>query len=116
MLALHASSSKRLLAASALHYRTRHLSQGNSKIKRTTPEGVVTCFAGGGPGFCDGVGSAAIFASPYALCAWRGRLLVADTGNHAVREAELSSGAVRTLAGHTGSAGYSNDLEATGLG
>jgi hypothetical protein len=88
-------------------------SQGNSKIKRITPEGAVTCFAGGSFGFRDGVGTEAQFASPYAVCWWRGRLLVADTGNHALREVDLSSAAVRTLAG--GTLGYSNDLEVTAL-
>lgn len=86
-------------------------SQGNSKIKRITPEGAVTTFAGGVVGFRDGLGPEAQFEAPYALCYWRGRLLVADTGNHAIREIDLRSGAVRTVAGDTGLPGYSNELE-----
>lgn len=36
---------------------------------------------------------------------------MADTGNHAIREVDVRSGAVRTLAGDTGLPGYSNELE-----
>ncbi|MCD9027758.1 gluconolaconase [Luteimonas sp. BDR2-5] len=68
----------------------------NDRI-RVIRDGRVETLAGGdGPGFFDGAGAQARFDTPTGLALDRdGRLLVADTGNHAVRV--LDGADVRTL-------------------
>ncbi len=56
-------------------------------------------FGSGEPGFADGSGESAAFREPQGLALHEGTLLVADRENHAVREVELASGHVATLAG-----------------
>ena len=74
---------------------------GNHTIRRVTPQGVVTTFAGtaGSQGTTDGTGSTARFFVPEGLAAdGAGNLYVADTYGHTVRK--VTSGAtVTTLAG-----------------
>ncbi len=77
---------------------------GNYAIRKMTPAGVVTTFAGGGSaggahGYADGVGTAALFAGPtdVAIDA-AGNLYVADANNQAIRMI-TPAGAVTTLAG-----------------
>ncbi|MBM3267743.1 MAG: hypothetical protein FJZ01_08860 [Candidatus Sericytochromatia bacterium] len=75
---------------------------GNHCIRRIGQSGLVETIAGMGlaPGFVDGVGSQARLASPLALAALSPtRIAIADTGNHAVRELDLTTLALRTLAG-----------------
>ena len=66
----------------------------------------VSTLAGSSRGFTDGNSAAAAFngLSGLACTADGGRLYVADTGNHAIRELDLISGRVRTVAG-SGSSG-----------
>lgn len=76
-------------------------------IRRITPEGVVTTFAGvpGQRGGQDGTGAAARFNSPAGLAAdAAGNVYVADTGNFTIRKI-TPSGAVTTVAGVAGTAG-----------
>ena len=76
-------------------------------IRRITPEGVVTTFAGvpGQRGGQDGTGAAARFNSPAGLAAdGAGNVYVADTGNFTIRKI-TPSGAVTTVAGVAGTAG-----------
>lgn len=77
-------------------------------IRKITPAGVVTTFAGlnGARGSLDGIGSAARFSSPYAVAVDRttDTVYVADTGNATVRKI-TSAGVVTTLAGLAGSYG-----------
>ena len=69
---------------------------GSSRIKQVTPEGVVSAFVGSGElGLADGVGMKASFRRPFAIVYWRGRLIVADTGNHALREIDIATATVR---------------------
>jgi sugar lactone lactonase YvrE len=69
------------------------------RIRRIDADGVVSTLAGGGRGFVDGVGAAARFATPSALAlATDGTLIVADTGNHAIRRVAMD-GTVTTVAG-----------------
>ncbi len=61
---------------------------------------VVTTLAGAGkPGYSNAAGGLALFSAPQAICAGASdHLLVADSGNHVIREV-LPSGAVQTFAG-----------------
>ena len=80
----------------------------NHRIRRVTPAGVVTTFAGSGtPGFADGTGTTAKFLNPYGVAVGTdGTVYVADTGNNRVRRI-TPSGAVTTLAG-SGTWGFSD--------
>ena len=72
------------------------------RIVRTDLEGRVEAVYGSGlEGFADGAWDEATFKDPQGtvLSADGGRLYVADTGNHALRVVDLSSGEVTTVAG-----------------
>lgn len=78
---------------------------GSHRIRRISPDGIVTTLAGGERGFRDGVGQAARFDTPSALALdATGGLYVADTGNNAIRRIG-TGGIVTTIAGD-GTAGY----------
>jgi sugar lactone lactonase YvrE len=77
----------------------------NNVIRKMTPAGVVTTFAGGGSvggttaGFADGTGTAALFSAPIGLAIdSAGNLYVADYLNWSIRKI-TPAGAVSTLAG-----------------
>jgi len=73
---------------------------GNSTIRKITPAGAVTTFAGvaGSSGFLDGATGSALFASPLGIAVWtNGNVFVADSGNHCIRK--ISGGVVSTFAG-----------------
>ncbi len=79
----------------------------NHVIRRITPAGVVTTFAGLAHfnGSDDGTGNAARFNTPRGLAMDRsGNLYVADSQNHTVRQI-TPEGVVTTLAGLAGSSG-----------
>jgi len=71
----------------------------NDRIRVITPEGRVRTLAGqDAPGFADGQGAAAAFDTPTGIALNRhGVLLVADSGNNAIRKIE-KDGRVSTLA------------------
>jgi thiol-disulfide isomerase/thioredoxin len=59
--------------------------------------GVVATIAGHSPGFRDGTGSEARFFEPGGIARIDSVLIVADTGNHALRRVEIETGMVTSL-------------------
>lgn len=87
---------------------------GNHTIRRITPTGVVSTFAGqtGTPGFDDGRGGAARFTLPQDVAVDHfGIIYVADAGNHTIRKI-TAEGVVTTLAGLAGSSGSRDGIGA----
>jgi sugar lactone lactonase YvrE len=83
---------------------------GNCAIRKVTPDGVVTTFAGnlGYPGSADGAGSSARFSNSGAITVDKeGNLYLVDQGQTRVRKV-TSAGVVSTLAGST--FGYANGV------
>ena len=79
----------------------------NSKVRKVTPQGVVTTIAGGTSGYADGTGSAALFAGPMDIVyAGNNNFYIADTYNHMIRKMSVG-GVVSTIAG-AGSVGFAN--------
>jgi len=69
--------------------------------------GVVTTFAGsaGNPDSTDGTGTAARFSGPEGMASDGVNLFVADVYNHTIRQIEIATGVVTTLAGSPGTSG-----------
>ncbi len=73
---------------------------GNSTIRKITPAGAVSTFAGiaGSSGFADGAADSAQFSAPLGIAmSTNGDIFVADSGNHCIRR--ISRGTVSTFAG-----------------
>lgn len=74
---------------------------GNDKIRKVTPSGIVTTFAGAGrPGYSDGEAAESLFKDPRGVAVSPlGAVYVADTQNHVIRK--VLNGVVSTFAGTT---------------
>ena len=73
---------------------------GHDRVVAITFDGEhVATWGDGEPGLVDGPRDRARFRGPHGLALAQGRLLVADTHNHAVRSIDLASGDVTTIAG-----------------
>ena len=87
---------------------------GNNTIRKITPNGAVTTFAGtaGVAGNADGVGANASFTSPYAIATdSAGNVFVAEMPSHTIRKI-TPAGVVTTLAGKAGEPGRANGIGA----
>lgn len=84
---------------------------GNHSIRKVViSTGAVTAFAGTAEsmGSSDGPGASARFRLPYGITMYGRHLYVADSGNYTIRKITIATGAVTTLAGTAGSAGYTD--------
>ena len=84
----------------------------NSVIRRITPAGAVTSFAGlaGSPGYADGIGGAARFNWPSSLeIDGAGNLFIAEAVNNTIRKI-TPGGVVTTLAGLAGASGSADGI------
>jgi sugar lactone lactonase YvrE len=83
----------------------------NHKIRKITPDGMVTTLAGSDYGYLDGPGTRAQFKYPNGIAiAPDGSLYVADTDNNRIRRVS-TTGEVTTVAG--GEIGYKDGVGET---
>lgn len=76
------------------------------KIDIATAKVITLAGLAGKSGSSDGKGSAARFNRPYGLTTDGTYLYVTDSNNHCIRQIEIESGSVTTLAGMPGEVGY----------
>jgi hypothetical protein len=92
---------------------------GNRTIRKVViGTGEVTTLAGtaGTAGLSDGVGAAALFNMPAGITSDASNLYVTDMANHNIRQIDISTGTVTTLAGSsTGASGYQSGTGTTAL-
>ncbi|WP_052467062.1 IPT/TIG domain-containing protein [Psychroserpens damuponensis] len=83
---------------------------GNHSIRKITPDGIVSTFAGSTQGFADATGTNAMFNFPNLITIdSQDNLFIADTFNHKIRKI-TPNGEVSTFAGST-----EGNVDATGV-
>ncbi|MGH7439808.1 MAG: NHL repeat-containing protein, partial [Polyangiaceae bacterium] len=89
---------------------TLYLADANLIRAIDTAKGTVRTLAGkfGLPGSSDGVGTEATFSLPSGLAFANGTLYLSDTENLILRQIDVASGAVTTIAGVRGMRGYAD--------
>jgi sugar lactone lactonase YvrE len=87
----------------------------NNRIRRVTPEGVVSTVAGGAiPGFADGYGSYARFNFPTGIFVDRtGSIYIADSGNNRIRK--ITQGGIMEAEAITSPASLKEPLNSSSL-
>ena len=86
----------RLMIADAGHHRLLEI-----QLQPGGTEGTISRIIGTGTAaLVDGPAASACFDDPHGMSYWRGKVYVADTGNHAVRRVDLDTGQVSTIAGN----------------
>ena len=81
---------------------------GNSRVRKVTPNGIISTIAGGGASEIDGVAATQSAVSPYSLiCDQSGNVFFVEFYNSRVREVS-TAGIITTIAG-TGTPGFSGD-------
>ncbi len=84
----------------------------NNRIRKISPEGMVSTIAGSSTGFADGASATAQFDFPFGVAIdASGNIIVADRSNHRIRSIS-PEGMVRTVAG-SGDIGSDNGASAT---
>lgn len=83
--------------------------EASHRIRRITPAGQVSTFAGSGiAGFAEGAAADARFLYPAGVAVdSAGNVYVSDSGNHRIRKIDATTGLVSTFAGN-GVAGFNN--------
>jgi len=71
----------------------------NHRVREIAPEGTVSTLAGGEAGFADGSLATARFNAPRGVALLGGAIVVADTGNNAIRRILPGEDRVETIAG-----------------
>ena len=88
---------------------------GNNVIRKITTVGMVITVAGSTMGgYQDGITSSALFNRPSNIFFRKNKIFVSDSGNNAIREINLGTDMVTTLAGST-LAGYQDGLSGSAL-
>lgn len=86
--------------------------QGNARVRKIAPNGVITTIAGNGTYTHSGDGgpatSAGILAPEGVAVDSAGNIFISDNGTHRVRRIDAATGIITTVAGN-GTAGYSGD-------
>jgi len=83
----------------------------NNRVRRVDLNGIITTIAGTGSGGFSGDGGLATVAklrNPKSVALFGGNLYIADSKNNRIREVDLGTGIITTVAG-TGVAGFSGD-------
>jgi sugar lactone lactonase YvrE len=88
---------------------------GNNRIRKITPDGIVSTLAGNGTsGYIDGIGTSSLFNFPSGVAVDRNdNIFVTDTSNHRIRKITPGK-VVSTLAGN-GTAGFTEGTASNAL-